>query len=219
MDRTPGGCIYMSENVSRQRIGLYGGTFDPIHIGHLLVAEQVCEKLRLDYICFLPAATAPHKLGQKSVDGKHRLEMVQLATGGNPRFRVDDRELRRGGTSYTVDTLSELTQEQPSQDFVLIIGNDSLDDLHTWRDPARICELAFVAVVARGGQAPPDLHKLLPYLPESERANLASHLVSIPQIEISSTEIRSNILHARSIRYQLHPAVEAYIAANGLYQS
>lgn len=209
----------MSQNISRQRIGLYGGTFDPIHIGHLLVAEQVCEKLQLDCICFLPAAKAPHKVEQKSVDGKHRLEMVQLATSGNSRFRVDDRELRRGGTSYTVDTLAELTQEQPHHDFVLLIGNDSLEELHTWREPARICELAFVAVVARGGQARPDMNKLLTYLPANQRAQLESHLVPIPQIEISSTEIRANIQHSRSVRYQLHPAVEAYIAANQLYRS
>lgn len=209
----------MSENTTRQRIGLYGGTFDPIHVGHLLVAEQVCEKLRLDCVYFLPAATAPHKVDHKSLDAKHRLKMVRLATGGNPRFRVDDRELRRGGTSYTVDTLSELTQEQPNHDFVFIIGNDSLEELHTWREPARICELAFVAVAARGGQAEPDMNKLLKYLPADQQSDLASHLVAMPQIEISSTEIRENIRHSRSVRYQLHPAVEAYIATNELYRS
>lgn len=209
----------MSENRSRQRIGLYGGTFDPIHLGHLLIAEQVREQMRLDEIRFIPAATAPHKQSGQSADAKHRLEMVRLAIGGNPHFVCDDREVRRGGTSYTVDTLSELVSEEPNSDFVFIIGKDSLDELDTWREPDRICQLAFVAVVGRGGQSPPDMNLLKVYLPEDQQADLASHLVDMPQIEISSTDIRGRIAKSLSTRYQLHPAVEAYIRSQDLYRS
>ena len=208
----------MSETASRQRIGLYGGTFDPIHIGHLLIAEYAREQLQLDELRFIPAATAPHKLEHQAADEKQRLEMLRLATGGNPHFRVDDRELRRGGTSYTVDTLEELHLEMPQAELVFLMGSDSLDELDTWRAPQRICQLAFVAVVARGGRAAPDVAKLRRYLPAEEQAQVDRHLLAMPQIEISSSEIRARVANARSIRYQLHPAVEAFIQAQGLYR-
>lgn len=207
----------MSENSSRQRIGLFGGTFDPIHIGHLLIAEAAREQFALEQVRFIPAATAPHKLEQQATDGKQRLEMIRLAIGGHPNFTSDDRELRRGGTSYTVDTLGEFKREFPEADLVFVIGSDSLDELHTWRDPQRICELAFLAVIARGGHPPPDLNKLRSFLPESQHEDLSSHLVSMPQMEISSRDIRQRIAEGRSVRYQLHPAVEAYIEAQKLY--
>jgi len=208
----------MSENTSRQRIGLFGGTFDPIHIGHLLIAEAAREQLALDQVRFIPAATAPHKLEQQATEGKQRLEMIRLAIGGHPHFTSDDRELRRGGTSYTVDTLAEIKQELPEAELVFLIGSDSLDELHTWREPRRICELAFLAVIARGGHPPPDLLKLREFLPESQHADLNSHLVTMPHMEISSRDIRNRIAQGRSVRYQLHPAVEAYIDAHKLYR-
>ncbi len=207
----------MSKNGPRQRIGLYGGTFDPIHIGHLLIAEQVREQLQLAQVRFIPAATAPHKQDQRASQAKHRLEMLRLATCGNPSFVVDDCELQRGGTSYTVDTLEALHRESPDVDWVLIIGGDSLDEFHTWRDPARICELAFVAVVARGGRAALDMQQLQRYLPEHERPHVQRHRIAMPQIEISSSDIRTRLAQSRSVRYQVHPAVEAYIAAEQIY--
>jgi nicotinate-nucleotide adenylyltransferase len=209
----------MSENTSRQRIGLFGGTFDPIHIGHLLIAEAAREQLGLDQVRFIPAAHAPHKLEQPATAGKQRLEMIRLAIGGHPHFASDDRELRRGGTSYTVDTLAEIKREIPEAELVFLLGSDSLDELHTWREPRRICELAFLGVIARGGHPPPDLMKLREFLPESQHADLTSHLVTMPQMEISSREIRKRIAQGRSVRYQLHPAVEAYIDARQLYRT
>ncbi len=209
---------YMPESTLRQRIGVFGGTFDPIHIGHLLMAEYAREALGLLKVHFIPAHIAPHKLDRPATDEKMRLEMLKLSIGGNPNFVADDRELRRGGTSYTVDTLQELKAEFPEADLVFLMGADSLAELHTWREPARICELAFVAVIARGGQAPPDLKQLERYLPAGNRHDLASHLVRMPQLEISSTEIRTRITAGKSVRYQLHPAVEAYIAANRIYR-
>jgi nicotinate-nucleotide adenylyltransferase len=208
----------MSESNSSHRCGIFGGTFDPIHVGHLLVAEFACEALELEQIRFIPAATAPHKIDRESAAAKHRWEMLGLAIGGNPRFVADDRELRRGGTSYTVDTLRELRSESAEQELVFIMGADSLAELHTWRDPAEICRLAFVAILARGGQPQPDLNLLKPYLSAEEQANLLAHLVPTPQFEISSTDIRLRVSRGKSVRYQLHPAVEAYIAAQQLYQ-
>lgn len=208
----------MTETANRHRIGVLGGTFDPIHVGHLLIAECAREHLRLSQVRFIPAAVAPHKQGQLSTDSKHRLEMLRLAIGGNPHFVADDRELIRGGTSYTVDTLGELKREFPESKLFFLMGADSLADLHTWREPAKICEIAFVAVFARAGLAPPDLNLLKPFLPQETTAQLQAHLVPMPQVEISSSEIRGRIAAGKSVRYQIHPAVAAYIAANKLYQ-
>lgn len=207
----------MSTAAPSQRIGIFGGTFDPIHIGHLLIAEQVRQHLQLAEVRFIPAAIAPHKQHQLATDAKHRLNMVQLAIGGNPFFKVDDRELRRGGTSYTVDTLVELKAELPQAELCLLIGADSLAELHTWRQPARICQLATVVIVARGGQPAPNLDQLSAQMPEATPDELAQHVVPLPQIEISSSHIRAQVELGRSVRYQLHPAVEAYIYAHELY--
>ncbi len=210
--------IYMSDSPLRQRIGLFGGTFDPIHLGHLLIAEHAREYLQLDQVRFLPAATAPHKQHQRATDAKQRWEMVQLAVGGNPFFYADDRELRRGGTSYTVDTLREIKGELPQAELFFLMGADSLEELHTWREPKRICEMAFVAVVARGGRELPNMQLLKPYLPEEQHLQLEQHCVPMPQMEISSSDIRERIEAGKTVRYQLHPAVEAYINARGLYR-
>jgi nicotinate-nucleotide adenylyltransferase len=209
----------MTDSPSRQRIGILGGTFDPIHIGHLLIAEQAREHLQLDQVRFIPAAQAPHKQHLQPTAAQQRWQMVQLAIGGNPFFIADDRELRRGGTSYTVDTLAELRQELPEASLFFLIGTDSLVELHTWREPTKVCELAFVAVLARGGQPPPNMELLSPFLPPEQRAHVADHLVPMPQLEISSSQIRMNVATGKSVRYQLHPAVEAFISAQKLYRA
>ncbi|QDV27346.1 nicotinate-nucleotide adenylyltransferase [Aureliella helgolandensis] len=208
----------MSESSNRQRVGIFGGTFDPIHLGHLLLAEVAADSLELDEVRFVPAAISPLKTHQRPIDDKHRLEMVRLAIGGNSRFRVDDREIRRGGTSYTVDTLAELRQENPQTEWYFLMGADSLVDFHSWREPERICQLARVIVLSRGGQAAPDMQLLAPYLPESQRADLASHCLTMPQVDVSSSAIRESLRQSRSVRYQLHPAVAAYIQAQQLYR-
>jgi nicotinate-nucleotide adenylyltransferase len=207
----------MPQISSCHRLGILGGTFDPIHLGHLLLGELAREHLQLDEVRFIPAATSPHKLDRQSADAKHRWEMLRLAIGGNSHFTADDRELRRGGTSYTVDTLDELRQEFPESQLVFLMGADSLSELHTWREPERLCQLAFIAIVARGGQPDPDLARLERYLPETGQGSLGDHLVPMPQLEISSSNIRARLAAGKSVRYQLHPAVEAYLAANQLY--
>ncbi len=208
----------MSETTVRQRVGIYGGSFDPIHFGHLLIAELVRERLNLDEIRFVPAAVSPLKLNQQPTDAKHRVDMIRLAIGGNVHFKLDERELQRGGPSFTVDTLAEIKAESPSSDLFFLMGADSLADFHAWREPQRICELAFVAIVARGGHATPDLAKIQTYLPKDQAKQAAEHLVQVPQFEISSTEIRERVRHAMSIRYQVPAAVEVYIESAKLYR-
>lgn len=199
------------------RIGLYGGTFDPIHLGHLLAAEQCREQLKLDEVRFVLAATSPFKVARQATEAKHRWEMLNLAIISNPHFHADDRELKRGGTSFTVDTIREIRSENPDARIVFLMGADSLVDFANWREPGEICRLAYVAVIARGGRPDPDLSYLLPFLPAGERATLNDHLLHMPEMEISSTEIRRRVENRMSIRYQVPAAVAAYIAEHHLY--
>ncbi len=138
------------------RIGIFGGSFDPIHLGHLWVAEAAREHLSLDIVRFIPTAISPLKADQVSAPAKQRLEMLQLAIGGNESFVIDPREIARGGISYTVDTLRELISEQPEAEWFLIVGADSLNDFPRWREPETICQIATVSVVARAGMPAPN---------------------------------------------------------------
>jgi len=209
------------------RIGLFGGSFDPIHMGHLLIAETACEQLRLDRVVFLPAAQSPLKQGIVPEDPKLRIEMIRLAIGGNPRFFVDDREISRGGISFTVDTLKEITSQPvetsdvtthgQTNEWFLIIGADSLADFPRWKSPEVILELATLAVVARGGQPTLDWSALNNFLEPNALARIQENEIRMPQIEISSRDIRARVALGKSIRYLVHPAVGAFIDAKNLY--
>lgn len=205
------------QRVGSQRLGILGGSFDPIHLGHLLIAELACEQLQLSEVRFIPAAISPLKQDRQPTDAKHRVEMIRLAISGNTHFKLDERELRRVGPSYTVDTLAELKSELPEAELVFIMGADSLAELSAWREPARICELAFLAIAARGGQPAPNLEPLRRYLPHDQVNSAEEHLLRLPQLEISSTDIRQRVRSGKSIRYQVPAAVEAYISATKLY--
>jgi nicotinate-nucleotide adenylyltransferase len=201
------------------RVGLYGGSFDPIHTGHLLVADIVRERRYLDEVIFLPAARPPHKQGQPLTSAKRRLEMLELAIAGYEPFSVNTMELDRDGVSFTVDTLELLHSERPDDQLFLIMGGDSLVELPGWKSPQRICQLATPVVVARPGAASVDskiLHELLPELTDSE---IDECLVRVPVIEISSTGIRERVRLGQSIRFRTPRAVEKYIESHQLYQS
>jgi nicotinate-nucleotide adenylyltransferase len=146
--------------------------------------------------------------------------MVQLAISGNAGFVCDDRELHRGGKSYTIDTLHELKAELPQAELVLLMGADSLREFSKWREPGSICKSARVVIVARGGQPAPDLQLLNAYLPQAKSAEQlqVDHLLHMPQIELSSTEIRSRVGTGKTIRYMVPAAVEAYIFEHRLFQ-
>ena len=200
------------------RIGLFGGSFDPVHYGHLLLAEYCREQSKLDEVLFMPAATSPHKSDQQPADAKARLEMLRLAIGGHPAFAFSELELNRGGVSYTVDTLATLHEKTPDAEWFFLMGGDSLADLPTWRDPQRICELATPVVVGRHGWAEPDYSGLAQFVDGGRLAEIQRHYVEMPVIELSSTEIRRRVQQGLSIRYQVPRSVEKYIETHGLYR-
>jgi nicotinate-nucleotide adenylyltransferase len=204
------------------RIGLYGGSFDPVHQGHLIAAECCREQARLDKVLFLPAAVPPHKQDRPLAEAAHRVEMLKLAIGGHPAFAVSTDEIDRGGVSYTVDTLARLEAAHPADELLLILGPDALADLPTWREPATILARAEIIAVEREGVddisaivATPKLAALL----GPERAQrIVETRVTCPAIGIRASDLRAAIAAGRSIRYRTPRAVEQYIAAHGLYQ-
>jgi len=200
------------------RLGIFGGSFDPVHYGHLLLAEASREQAQLDAVWFMPAATAPHKQGQTPATPEQRTEMLRLAIGGQSAFDVCDIELKRGGVSYTVDTLRELKSQDNSRDLFLLLGGDSLVDLPTWRAPAEICELALPVVVGRPGAAEPDFGQLARFATPERIEAMRQHQVQMPLVGLSSQEIRRRVADGRSIRYMTPRAVEEYIKTTGLYR-
>lgn len=193
------------------RLGLYGGTFDPIHLGHLILAEQCREACALDQVWFVVAGAPPHKPGQRTAVS-HRLEMARIAVAGHPAFEVSEIEARRPGPHYSVETLAEIHRERPGDELFFLIGADSLGDLPTWRQPQEIARLATIVVVNRPGIDPA---ASLPDLGPGTRP-LAS--VAIPPIGIASHDLRRRLAEGRSIRYLVPRGVEAYINAQGLYR-
>ena len=196
------------------KLGVFGGTFDPVHYGHLLLAECCREQCELDEVWFVPAYQPPPK-DDMVLDGVRRAEMLELATAGDPGFRVNRLELERGGSSFTVDTLQQLRDLNASHDLFLLMGADSLRALSTWREPQRIAELSTIVVVNRGDRPLPDRDEAEPG-PGSGR-RLRS--VTMPGIDLSATEIRSRVRTGRSIRFMVPRAVEQYIREHGLYTS
>ena len=205
------------------RVGIYGGSFDPVHIGHLLVAESCREQAGLDRVLFVPAATPPHKQGRQLAPGADRVAMLALATGGHPAFEILASELDRGGISWTVDTLEALAAARPHDSLQLILGPDALAGLPSWRSPGRILELATPLAVER--ERIDDVRgvvgrgALLDLLGEEKAGMIAAGRVICPAIGIRSTQLRAAIRAGHSIRYQTPAAVERYIATHGLYRS
>jgi nicotinate-nucleotide adenylyltransferase len=198
------------------RLGIFGGTFDPVHYGHLLLAEQCREQCRLNEVWFLPAGIPPHKVAQTVASGTARAEMLELAIAGHPAFRVDRRELRKEVPCFTVETLAELQDEDPARELFFLMGADSLRDFPGWREPQRILQLAKLAVVNRGDQPAPDLEPLVDLFGPVVRERV--EIVTIPGFEVSSTDIRQRILDGRSIRYMTPRAVECYLETHSVYR-
>ena len=205
------------------RIGVYGGSFDPVHIGHLLLAECCREQAGLDRVLFVPAATQPHKQDRRLADPQHRVDMLRLATGGHPAFDVATLEIDRGGVSYTVDTLASLRAAHPDDELCLLLGPDALAGLPTWREPRRIAELATLVAVERESlddlRAAATTAGLTELLGADRLATLLDRRVRMPAIGIRASDLRAAVAAGRSIRYRTPRAVEAFIAAHGLYRS
>ena len=195
------------------RIGVFGGTFDPVHLGHLIVAADLQHALNLDRLLFVPAGRPPHKNADIVSDDADRLAMLELAIAGTPSFEISSADLDRGGPSYTADLLETLSMTLGPADLVFIMGADSLRDLPNWHDPARIARLARLGVARRPGVAV-DLTAVLAAVPEARNR---IDLVESPLIGISSTDLRRRVEKGEPITFQIPAAVEHYIFDRGLY--
>jgi nicotinate-nucleotide adenylyltransferase len=200
------------------RLGVFGGTFDPVHTGHLILAEQCREQARLDRVLFVPAARPPHKQETPLTPFRQRVEMLELAVAGQPAFRIDELESDRPGPSFTVHTLEELHRGHGEDEYFLLLGSDTLHDLKHWYQPERIAELAGFLVVLRPDWPAFSEEELAASLNVRDRAAIRFHLVQTPLIDISSRDIRRRVAEGRSIRYLLPRGVEAYVHDKHLYR-
>ncbi len=197
-----------------RRIAILGGTFDPVHLGHLAIAEDVRFALEAACVLFVPAAQQPFKTGAETAGAEHRLAMTQLATADNPGFGVSEIEVRRGGISYTVQTVAELRAQYPEDELFFIIGADAAADLHRWFEVERLLSLCSIVIVERPGYVldTEALYTALPFARSRVRH------VAGPGLRISATELRERLLKGHPVRYHLTPAVLQYIEQHKLYR-
>ena len=187
-------------------VGLFGGSFDPVHHGHLIVARAALEQLGLAEVRFIPAREQPFKQGRHRASSTDRAEMLRLAIAGEPDFRIDLLELDRPGPSYTVDTLRQLTAREPSRTFILLLGADAAREFTGWREAAAIPALAEVVVLVRAGV-------------ETAGGPDGARRIPVPAIDVSATDVRRRVAAGLSIRYRVPDAVAGHIAARGLYRT
>jgi nicotinate-nucleotide adenylyltransferase len=197
-----------------ERVGILGGTFDPPHVGHLVLAEYAADALELARVLFVPAADPPHKASIR-VNITHRLPMLERAISGNARFAISRVDMDRPGPHYTVDMLRILRDQQPQTDFYFLMGGDSLRDLPSWNRPQDLIKLCKLAVMSRpGAEVTPDLHAdVLPGLAERVM------MIESPMLGFSSSEIADRLEAGKSVRYLVPDAVLMYIQKHRLYQN
>ncbi len=201
--------------MSRERLGVFGGTFDPPHIGHLILAAEACEDLHFDRLLWVLTPVPPHKLDQRVRPLEHRMSMLELAIADNPKFELSRIEMDRPGPHYTVDTMRLLADERPSADLVLLIGGDSLHDLPTWHRPAELVAVCHeIGVIRRPGNSV-DLSAWEGQIPGTQAK---VRFIDAPLLDISSSAIRRRIRENLPFRYYLSPPVYEYILKNRLYK-
>jgi len=193
----------------KKRTGLLGGTFDPIHSGHLILAQQLLENFHLDKVIFIPAATPPHKDDESISPSNHRFEMTRAAIEDNPLFQVSDIELKRQGKSYTIDTIRQLKELHPDSDLFLLAGSDVLTEFDTWKDPDKIFQEIKVVLGIRPGYDKIEM---------DNKFFKKSIMAEINGLHVSSTLIRHKVREGKSIKYLVPSKVEEYIQAMGLYK-
>lgn len=197
------------------KIGILGGTLDPIHLGHLMIAEEARWRLELAQVVFVPTGMPWLKADRNITSGAHRLGMIKLAIASNPHFTVSTVDLDRPGSSYSVDTIAALRDSFGAEaEFYFIVGLDALAGLPTWKEPARLIQMCHIVGVRRPGYGERDLHSLEVALPGALDQII---LLDVPEIGISSTHIRARVARSLSIRYLIPEAVGEYIKAHGLY--
>jgi len=189
------------------RIGVFGGTFDPPHVGHFIVAQDVLEHLKLDTLLLMPAATSPHKSASEAAPPEVRARMLEAGLGGHARMRVSRIELERGGVSYTVDTLAAMRRSSPDDELWLVIGADQLAAFSSWRSPDEVLRLARLVVMDRGGLA----------ANQATPAAVTYESVPVTRVDVSSTDVRRRLRDGRSIRYWVPDAVRRIIEEERLY--
>jgi len=196
-------------------IGVFGGSFNPVHSGHLLLAEYIREEFKLDKIVFIPAKKPPHKVDSDLATAQHRYNMVQIAISNNPFFEVSDTELNREGLSYTADTLVEMREENPDKKFFFICGADSIINLSTWHNVNEIFKFADVIAAGRAEASDIEFQNMIQWYQEQYNAKIFCS--GAPLIEISSTGVRNRIKEGKSIRYMVPEMVYNYIQLHRLY--
>jgi len=203
--------------MAREKIGIFGGSFNPIHLGHLVMAQDAGEAFGLHRIIFVPAAIPPHKLTQTLVTPSQRLDMVRLALADRDAWEVSDEEVQRGGVSYSIDSVRHFLTVYPDADLYFIIGGDTLPELHTWKDISDLLDLCRFITMVRPGFDPETLRKLNLHLESRHIDDLISRVTVGHVFDISSTEIRVRVAKKESIRYLVPDAVERYIHEHQLY--
>ena len=197
-----------------KRLGIFGGTFDPVHLGHLIVAEEFQYQLELDRILFLPTSRPPHKEGQAISTIDDRVAMLKQAIAGNPHFELSLIDAQQAEPTYTADSLQRLSAAYPGTELIFLIGLDSLRDLPTWHDPGRIVQQARLGIAGRP-DVELDLDAIFDAVPAA-RGRL--DFVDTPLIGISATDLRARVARGAPIRYQVPEPVEQYIREHGLYR-
>lgn len=201
------------------RIGVFGGSFDPIHRGHLLLADCCWRQAELDRVIFVPNASQPLKPRGPVASETARLEMVRRAIAGQPEFTISTVEVERGGMSYTIDTLRELQRQCPGDELFLLMGADALGDFPRWREPRAICELATPLVVQRAGSPPPDFASLATIVSATRLDAIKQLKIEMPATPISSSDVRGLIASGGEWHSLVAPSVAAYIEERRLYRS
>jgi nicotinate-nucleotide adenylyltransferase len=209
----------MLVGVAGRRIGVFGGTFDPVHIGHLIMAQDALDAFALDQVLWVPSSISPHKRHAEVATPEHRLAMLGKAVAGHPAFAVSDLEVRRAGVSFTVDTMRQLQLERPGERWHFIIGSDTLQELHTWKDVEVLLGLCRFVTVVRPGAALDRSNPQALRLPDAASRRVLDDVVTGHLIGVASTEIRQRVRNGQSIRYLVPAAVEAYIAEHTLYKT
>ncbi|CAD78646.1 probable nicotinate-nucleotide adenylyltransferase [Rhodopirellula baltica SH 1] len=203
---------------SNHGIGILGGSFDPVHVGHLWMAESALEQLPIEHVRWIPAATSPLKPHGPVASNEHRLQMLRLALSGQSGLVIDDWELRQDSVSYTLLTLEYLQEQFPDRPLYLIIGADSLASFDRWREPEQILKRCHLAVIARGGDPPPDYSILDGMTDETQIQRIRESQIQMPQIEISSSDLRNRIATGRSIRFRVPHPVATLIDNEKMYR-